>query len=181
MNERISALIDGHNDASGAMSDAVASVARSEDALRTWSTYALIGDALRREQTLDVDLSASIMARLEHEPTVLAPVAAVPVRTEAPMGWQRVLPIAASVMGVAAVGWVALQMNSKESVPMLAASAPQAAIVQPVAANDVTTERLSRDTALRAYVMAHQGTAGGALPGVVPYVRTVAEMPQARQ
>ena len=181
MKERISSLIDGHDDSAGSMGDAIASVAGSESAHRMWAEYHLIGDALRREGSLGVDLTSTVMAQLEEEPTVLAPIRAFKEEPSAPMSWQRALPIAASVMGVAAVGWVAMQMNQQETVPMLAASAPQAAVVQPVAVNAAVPVPLSRDTALRAYVMAHQGTAGGAFPGVAPYVRTVAEMPQARR
>jgi len=180
MKQRISALIDGHDESSGSFDEAIAAVAHSEESRRTWSTYSLIGDVLRGEEALDIDLVDSVMARLEHEPTVLSPVRTVK-REGVSASWQRMLPIAASVMGMAAVGWVALQMNQREAAPMLAASAPPATFVQPVAANSLVTERLSRDTALRAYVMAHQGTADSTLPGVVPYVRTVAEMPQARR
>lgn len=181
MKERISSLIDGHHESAESFSDVISSAVRSDEALKAWETYSLIGDALRREPALDTDLTASVMAQLEHEPTVLSPASVPAAANDASMGWQRILPIAASVMGVAAVGWVALQMNKQDTAPMLAASAPQAAMVKPVVASATDQQRLNRDTALRAYVMAHQGTAGGTLPGVVPYVRTVAEMPQARR
>lgn len=181
MKERISSLIDGHDAATGPLSETIASVARSDEARQAWETYSLIGDALRKESALHVDLTSAVMAQLEAEPTVLAPSARAEKSEGVVQNWQRVLPIAASVMGIAAVGWVALQMNKQESAPMLAASAPQAAVIQAVAANAPAQQPLSRDTALRAYVMAHQGTAGSTLPGVAPYVRTVAEMPQARR
>lgn len=182
MKERISSLIDGHDAATGPLSETIASVARSDAARQAWETYSLIGDALRKESALHVDLTSAVMAQLEGEPTVLSPSTGAEKSAGVAQNWQRLLPIAASVMGIAAVGWVALQMNTQESAPMLAASAPQAAVIQTVAANNAPAKQpLSRDTALRAYVMAHQGTAGGTLPGVAPYVRTVAEMPQARR
>lgn len=181
MNERISALIDGHFDTDGHGEDMLGTVARSESSRALWSRYALIGDAIRGEPSLEVDLTAAVMAKLDEEPTVLAPVAVVRERQRTQGMWQRLLPVAASVMGVAAVGWVALKMNTQEAEPVVAAINTTPAAVKTVVA-EVTPEeraRVNRDTALRAFVLAHQGTVGGALPGVAPYVRTVAETPQA--
>jgi sigma-E factor negative regulatory protein RseA len=182
MKERISAFIDGHFDDARDDGAVVGRMAHSDEARETWQTYCLIGDALRSEAALGKDLTASVMDRLEQEATVLSPVNTVRDRQRTQGVWHRLMPIAASVMGVAAVGWVVLQLNSTESAPVLAQAPQQAAPIQAVAANAPASEpRVTRDTALRAFVLAHQGTARGALPGVAPYVRTVAELPQAHQ
>lgn len=180
MKERISAFIDGHLDEAGDGAALVKAMTQSPEARCTWDTYCTIGDALRKELALDVDLTASVMSRLELEATVLAPSAVVRDRQRTQGVWHRVLPLAASVMGVAAVGWVVLQMNKPEEGAVMAQAVIHPSAIQTVAASDVTDRKMTRDTALRAYVLAHQGTARGALPGVAPYVRTVAEMPQAR-
>jgi len=182
MKERISAFIDGRLDESRDGAALVKAMTQSPEARGTWDTYCTIGDALRKEAALSVDLTAGVMARLENEATILAPTAVVRDRQRTQGLWNRVLPLAASVMGVAAVGWVVLQTNQPSSSgPIVAEAASQVVGIQPVVASEVTDRKLTRDTALRAYVLAHQGTARGALPGVAPYVRTVAEMPQARQ
>jgi len=179
MKERISSFIDGHFDEARDGAALVKAMTQSPEARGTWDTYCTIGDALRKEQALDVDLTAAVMARLELEATVLAPSAIVRDRQRTQGLWHRVLPLAASVMGVAAVGWVVLQMN-RPAQDVVMAQAAQPSAIQTVAASDIADRKMTRDTALRAYVLAHQGTARGALPGVAPYVRTVAEMPQAR-
>ncbi|MCB1959586.1 MAG: anti-sigma 24 factor [Rhodocyclaceae bacterium] len=179
MNERISALFDGQAD--GQAQDAIVdALNQAPDQRDRWRRYCLIGDALRDEPALDIDMTAAVMERLEHEPTVLAPV----TRTVAPDArgmWQRVLPLAASVMGVAVVGWLALQVDTQKSggqAPQIAAQpATQLATAQaPVPVADSGSE------ALRAYVFAHQSTAQqGAVPGVAPYVRTVAQVARGQQ
>ncbi|QID17766.1 sigma-E factor negative regulatory protein [Nitrogeniibacter mangrovi] len=181
MKERISALIDGHFDEAPADGGLIGKVVQSDEGRSTWSTYCLIGDVLRDEPAGAADLTASIMARLEAEPTVLAPVSVVQARQRTQGVWSRILPLAASVMGVAAVGWVALQLNAKEAPTVVAKAVEPVAPIRAVVAPVDGDRQLARDTALRAFVLAHQGTVRSALPGVAPYVRTVAEMPQARQ
>ncbi len=181
MKERISALIDGQFDDAKGRSSAIGAIAESADARATWSVYCVIGDTLRDEYRLGADLTSAVMTRLENEPTVLAPVSVVRDRQRTQGLWNRALPVAASIMGVAAVGWVALQMNAPTQAPIVAKATAQPAAIQTVSASTDAQRRVARDTALRAFVLAHQGTVRGALPGVAPYVRTVAEMPQARQ
>ncbi|MCB1962370.1 MAG: anti-sigma 24 factor, partial [Rhodocyclaceae bacterium] len=95
--------------------------------------------------------------------------------------WQRVLPLAASIMGVAVVGWIALQGNHDD------AAAPPLRVAAPPQASTIAARAVARSTdagaeALRAYVFAHQSTAQqGAMPGVAPYVRTVAEVARGPQ
>lgn len=181
MKERISALVDGQLDDVQGGRTAIGSIAQSPDGRATWNVYCTIGDALRDEHALGADLTAAVMGRLEGEPTVLSPVTAVRERQRTQGLWNRALPLAASVMGVAAVGWVALQTNAPAQAPIVAKTTIAPAAVQTVSTTTEAERRAARDTALRAFVLAHQGTARGTLPGVAPYVRTVAEMPQASQ
>ncbi|HDZ8982266.1 RseA family anti-sigma factor [Aeromonas veronii] len=77
--EQISALMDGD------LSDAevLNELGMDSDLQDTWGRYHLIGDAMRGDLpvNLQLDLSDSIMAALEDEPTILAPkpVETVPV------------------------------------------------------------------------------------------------------
>ena len=177
MKERISATLDGHEDAQG-LESVLESIKETQESRDRWRTYCLIGDALRAETALRSDLTAGVMRRLESEPTVLAPTTSVPSRQRTPGIWRKVLPLAASVAGVAAVGWVALQLNQTDADPaVIQVAAKRPAIT--VASNPVTSSALNSDDSLRTYVFAHQSSAGlGAMPGVAPYVRTVAEVSQ---
>lgn len=170
MKERISALLDGDLDAQ-AVEPALTSVRASTDVRRQWDTYCLIGDALRGESELDRNLTASVMARLDLEPTVLAPVAMARPEPTGRMLLKRVLPLAASVAGVAAVGWLALPKAPD-------AAAIQMARISPAQVAAVSAEPNRRDQEpLRAYLFAHQSLANqGAIPAVAPFVRTVAEV-----
>ncbi|HEH9417103.1 MAG: sigma-E factor negative regulatory protein [Aeromonas sobria] len=77
--EQISALMDGE------LSDAevLNELEMDSDLQETWGRYHLIGNAMRGDLSvnLQLDLSTSIMAALEDEPTILAPkpVEAAPV------------------------------------------------------------------------------------------------------
>lgn len=177
MKERISAALDGHEDAFG-VDSVLASIKETPESRDSWRTYCLIGDALRAETSLRSDLTAVVMQRLETEPTVLAPTHSLADHHRKPGRWGKILPLAASVMGVAVVGWVALQLNQSDPAPVpvqLAAEHPAIAL----ASKAVTPSATDANDALRTYVFAHQSTATlGAMPSVAPYVRTVAELPQ---
>ncbi|MEH8100902.1 RseA family anti-sigma factor [Aeromonas veronii] len=85
--EQISALMDGD------LSDAevLNELEMDSDLQDTWGRYHLIGDAMRGDLpvNLQLDLSDSIMAALEDEPTILAPK---PVET-APVLQSAVAPV----------------------------------------------------------------------------------------
>ncbi|MER0508686.1 RseA family anti-sigma factor [Aeromonas veronii] len=85
--EQISALMDGD------LSDAevLNELEMDSDLQDTWARYHLIGDAMRGDLpvNLQLDLSDSIMAALEDEPTILAPK---PVET-APVLQPAVAPV----------------------------------------------------------------------------------------
>lgn len=75
---------------------------------QSWQAYALIGDQLRREFRGEPDLTPAVMARIREEPVVLAP-RSIP----RPVRHHPLLALAASVAGVAVVGWLALADNLK--------------------------------------------------------------------
>ena len=170
MKEKVSALLDGALDeaASARMLD---SLKRDGGLRREWDHYSLIGDVLRDEPVMSADFTSRLMLRLDDEPTVLAPARVEPRR----VGWARhFMPIAASVMGVAAVGWVAMTLNGPDGeVQRLAGS--KASVV----ASAAPVERVSRasvESSDREYLFAHQAMAPAAgMPGVAHYVRTVSD------
>jgi sigma-E factor negative regulatory protein RseA len=124
-----------------------------------WDCYHLIGDALRGVQ--GPDLCAKICARLDAEPTVLAPQRR---STAEKLRWIA-LSAAASIAAVAFVGWMALsgvQQDSVQIAAMPAAEVKQVAVPAGEVAND--------------YLLAHQRySPSNAMQGVAPYVRTVSE------
>ncbi len=126
---------------------------------RDWDCYHLIGDALRGVD--GADLGAKIRARLDAEPTVLAPR-----RRGKPekLHWAA-LSVAASAAAVAFVGWMALP--GTQPGPMQVAVVPAAEVWQAAApAGDGAND----------YLLAHQRySPSSAMQGVAPYVRTVAE------
>lgn len=78
--------------------------AASEEELRkAWQVYALIGDQLRHERDGAPDLTAAIMDKIRAQPVVLAPRALLR-RSQ----YRPALALAASVAGIAVVGWLAL-------------------------------------------------------------------------
>ncbi len=168
MKERVSALLDDALDEE-ASSRLFESIKRDAGLRRDWESYCLIGDVLREDTPLSTDFTSKVMASLSDEVTVLAPV-----RREN-SGWaHRLMPIAASVMGVAAVGWVAMTLNGPDGeVQRLAGS--KASVV----ASAAPVERVSRasvESSDREYLFAHQAMAPAAgMPGVAHYVRTVSD------
>ena len=175
MKEKVSALLDGalDEDASARMFE---SLKRAGALRREWESYCLIGDVLRDEDALSADFTRNVMRCLDEEPTVLAPS-----RQAVGAGWVRhFMPIAASVMGVAAVGWVAMTLNGGAGDGMSRVAAVKAPAVAVAAAPPAeSVQRVSSaagEPSDREYVFAHQAMApSAAMPGVAMYVRTVSD------
>jgi len=170
MKAEISALLDDELDAYSA--DRALDALQRDGALRdSWQTYHVIGDALRRAPEFSPGFSARLAARIAQEPVVLAP-GAMTSQKRSPMRYA--LPLAASVMGTAAVGWVAQSLNNPLSTQLSAARltmqpAPLAAVSLPAVKND----------ALKEYLVAHQAySPSGRMQSIAPYVRTVSEIHQ---
>ncbi len=121
MNEQISALLDGEI----ALEDAshlITSVQSNRQAAETWSQYHLIGDAMRDTPSFSANFKQNLMLKLEQEPTVLSPNAALTNRDDADKaqvettskihaGWS----IAASFAAVMVVGWMLMHQQTLSS------------------------------------------------------------------
>ncbi|MEK7435663.1 MAG: sigma-E factor negative regulatory protein [Pseudomonadota bacterium] len=158
MKETLSTWIDG--ELSGQQADALPAQLRDDAQLRrSWDCYHLIGDAIRGVH--GPDLSAAIRARLEAEPTVLAPQRR---RDPGKLRWAA-LSMAASVAAVAFVGWIALP-GAQPGSPQIAA----------VPAHEIRPVAMPAGEGAKDYLLAHQRySPSSAMQGVAPYVRTVAE------
>ncbi len=125
--------------------------------MATWACYHEIGDQLRGCGGSIRGFGARFSARLDAEPTVLAPRARP---TPVAVAWA----LAASVAAVGVVGWVALTTMSVP--PAAVTTAQQAAVVRPA---DV------RRPVVNEYLLAHQEySPTTAIQGVRPYLRAVA-------
>lgn len=164
MKPDISALLDDELE-QGAASRTIDALRRDRELQEAWNVYHLIGDTLRRSPSYSSDLSSKVMARLAEEPVLFAP-SAQPKRT--PLRFA--MPLAAAVMGMAAVGWVALSLNAPQPVELAAKPRLVGEQVVPVA-------EPSPSGALKEYLVAHQAhSPSGGIQGVAPYVRTVSEI-----
>lgn len=189
MKERLSALMDDSldDDSAAPVFDRIRS---DNDAVRAWHTYHLIGDSLRGDANLHANLVEKVMSRIESEPTVFAPALK---RSGASARLRWALPLAASVMGVGAVAWVAQSVNqvaapvgtvARLGVPQGTENSGQqaktvAALVSAPPGAQISTPGLLvpvQATFGREYLIAHQAYSPGAkMSGVAQYVRTVSE------
>jgi len=169
MKERISELVDGELErhASAGLVDALKSEGEARD---TWRSYHLIGDAMRDTRMLSPGFAQRVAAKLDAEPTVVAPVRMAP-------SFQRprlqLLSAAASLAAVALVGWFAFGIQ--DDTTQVAKVAPPAVQVPGVQgqAQQVAAQVAPPDTA-NDYLYAHQGySPRNSLQGVAPYVRMV--------
>jgi sigma-E factor negative regulatory protein RseA len=160
MNEKLSAWIDGELESEHA--GQLPLQLKRDAALRAgWDCYHLIGDALRGVQ--GPDLCAGICARLEAEPTVLAPQR----RSGAEKVRRIALSAAASIAALAFVGWI------WTALPGLQQGSPQIAAVP---SGEVMQVAAPAGEGAKDYLLAHQRySPSNAMQGVAPYVRTVAE------
>lgn len=126
-----------------------------------WDTYHLIRDALRQDVELGPDFARRMHECLQREPTVLAPHTRLAHRAA-----RYSLPLAASVAGVALVGWLALSVQAPGGpVQALGGKAPTQA---------KAPARVAPAAAVDDYMVAHQEfSPTTAMQGVASYVRTV--------
>lgn len=155
MKQEISVLMDGEmfEDEADALLD---KLKRHPEADKDWAAYHLIGDALRQPDHVTRDFMAAFHERLQAEPTILAPRRRQQQRIK-----QYALSAAASVMALALVAWLSMQVG-QEPAPQMA-SVQQQNMVRPVAfhASD--------------YLMAHQEFSPSAdVQGAATYIHSVA-------
>lgn len=163
MKERLSELMDGELDDKSA-AEVLQALGSDREAVRTWRTYQLISDAMRENRLLSADFAARLAGRLAAEPTVFAPRAL----REQSRTWFA-LSAAASLAGVALVGWMALAPQP-QTIP--APTPAPVAQMQP----EPTPNIVPLPTTANDYLLAHQGFSPRiSLQGMAPYARTVAE------
>jgi sigma-E factor negative regulatory protein RseA len=173
MKEKLSAMLDDNVD--DAMARALLIRLKHDTAFRDeWDTYCLVGDFIRGYAPPELEgFTERVMARLEKEPTILAPSSRKNRKSAsaAQHFWHnRLLPLLASVMGVLVVGG-AMAVLSYD------APAPVVASVQVVETPETLAHSI-KDGARHDYLVAHQAMAGGPMPAVVQYVRTVSVPPE---
>lgn len=164
--ERISALMDGELEDA----DLGAQVKRTADGgelARCWDTYHLIGESLRREPILRLDLAQDVSRALAAEPTVLAP-GRVPFAAPVQRMRTFALSAAATVAGIGVVVWMVLGqqgegLGGRTELAQVGNTAPRVELASQAAESDVND-----------YMMAHQEySPTAAMHGVASYVRTV--------
>lgn len=176
--DELSAFLDGDLD-EDASRQVLDSIGRNAGLRDRFVTYTLIGDVLRGDVAGRPDFTACVMASLSDEPTLLAPPQ---LRVTEPRngGFMRsVMPLAASVMGVAAVGWVAYSLFPRAEVGNSIAVAPAVSRVAevPGGVQSSMVRLTERDDPHRKYVFVHQAMSGGGpISGAVQYVRTVSDI-----
>ena len=155
MTNELSSMLDNELDAD--QYSPLLKALRTQAELRSkLDSYLLIGDALRSSDNLSTNLTSSVMARLDAEPTVLAP----PKQSSAGT-FRNLAALAASLTGVAVVGWLAF------------APATQTTPLQPVA-KLTKPEAVATSERMQEYLMAHQAySPSSRIQGGASYIRTI--------
>ena len=159
MKQNISALMDGElfDDEAEALLD---KIKRNPDADEEWHLYHLVGDALRQPDHLHADMRIALRERLRSEPVVLAPRNRIRQNAK----WFA-LSAAASVMALALVAWMSVQIGSDTS--------PQIAMQQQSTALHPASFPVK--PTMNDYLMAHQEFSPSTeVQGAASYIRTVA-------
>ena len=161
MKEKISALLDDELD-EAEVPQLCKSIRVEAEMRKACGTYLLIGDALRGESHLAMDITPAVLGQLKNGPVVFAPSP----RHE----WQRpLLAMAATIAGVAVVAWVALAPRQAFKVQEVALQRPIVIPAEP-SATGVT----SNDSDMQEYLIAHQTHSGSFyLNGDTQHIRTV--------
>lgn len=165
--ESVSALMDGELDDED-LGARVKKTAEDGDLAQCWDTYHLIGDVLRGENAFSAGFASKVSLALAQEPTILAPR---PPASGRPARKSHVfaLSAAATIAGVAIVGWLA-SLNPPGSPTIAPATVATIPAEGPVKAS-MTAQQMDADVS--DYMMAHQEySPTGAIHGVA-YVRTV--------
>lgn len=177
MKDKLSALMDGDLDEQSARH--VLDSIRKDRSLRDdWEAYCLIGDALRGERGGSPDLVVRVMAGIDSAPTLVSARAQVKVPARSRIG-RSVMPLAASLMGVAAVGLVAHTLYPRTDAVGRVANASAMRVVDRSPSPALAAAPSSQMDPHREYVFAHQSmTGGGPLSGAIQHVRTIADVRQ---
>lgn len=167
MKEKLSAMLDG--DVDGATARALFIRLKYDKTFRNeWDAYCLLGDIIRGYAPPKLEgFTERVMARLEDEPTIFAPPGRKNGKEATRRFWRHrlLLPVAASVMGVLAVGGVVAALSYDAPGPMAEYAH---GVSKPATASAVRAAN---------YLAAHEALAGGPMPAAVKYVRTVSVPP----
>ena len=192
--ERLSALVDGEIDGDAA-AQACGDWRENGEARASWHAYHLIGDVLRsddlaRDPARDLGFLASLRARMQHEPVVLAPQPLEPVVPTAPAvvqaanggargrRWSWIAPSAAAAGFVAVTGVVMLTRGPSapadasagaSSLAQVTPAAPPLSVVSTLPSEppaQIASGTLIRDARLDRYLAAHKQFAGSSALGV---------------
>ena len=166
--ERISELMDGELEGREAQRQ-LARIKQDQQLAHCWSTFHLIGDALRGERTLSRAVASRVAALLAGEPTILAPRLA-----PRPFTFKRVatyaMSAAASVSAVALVVWMAFNNPLAPQAEVATAPAP----VVPAATPSPQLASVPSEGEMNEYLIAHQEfSPSTAIQGLAPYIRGV--------
>jgi sigma-E factor negative regulatory protein RseA len=184
--ERLSAFVDGELFGEEHLNKFLSDPDHEDRA--AWSSYHLIGDALRSDDLAGSPAASSAFlngfaARFDSEPHLLAP-ASMPIASRLLALRRRVVPAFAVAAAAATLTWIVVpqlqgvpggaQMASVQSNGgslQRVAMAPVAATVQPVAQD----ANIIRDASLDQYLEAHQQFAQQpVMPGSMPLIRAAA-------
>ncbi|MGR2662315.1 MULTISPECIES: sigma-E factor negative regulatory protein [Chromobacterium] len=143
MKETISAMMDGELDDTD-IARAIASISSDKQLDAAWGEYHLIGDAMRANRMVALNVREQVASRLADEPTVLAPRRWLrPARART----AGAVALAASVSFAAVVGWQQLTHRG-EPASLVADKGVPVQVVQPAQASQP-----ERDDP---YLLAHQ-------------------------
>lgn len=161
MQEKLSALLDGELE--DAQTGAVLTALEQDAKLRQeWQLYNLIGDVLRETGSTSTSITGRVSERLANEPchSVMQTVTTIPeearrARVPANRGWYS---LAASVAGIAFVGWAAFQSLAPSSQPAAPTLANQSNVVK----SNTNTQQVGYQTDNDAndYWVAHRQLSG---------------------
>ncbi|HEX8987056.1 MAG TPA: sigma-E factor negative regulatory protein [Rhodocyclaceae bacterium] len=174
MKTKLSALMDGEV-AEHEAQVLWAALREDEELRRRWLDYQVIGDALKGEGRLDRELAGRVMQALEAEPTVLAPRPAPASR----VAWRRqAMALAASLAGVAVVGWLALGSGHAPQPEIVAQQVPAAtsqAAAVPVSETIAASPVRQASPDMQEYLIAHEAQSSLLeFRGGAEHIRTVA-------
>jgi sigma-E factor negative regulatory protein RseA len=171
MKTHLSALMDGELEEHEVKS-LLAAIAHDEHLQADWYSYHLIGDALRQEGNLHLDVSARVMTALQNEPTVLAPAMRLTERAKAKSPWQGPMAMAASLAGVSVVAWLAgAQLPGAPATEKIATAIVNHSIVDHASVKPVA---LAAGGNMQEYLVAHQThSLSGQMQSGTLYIRTV--------
>lgn len=134
---------------------------RTPEVRQDWLDYHLIGDVLRQPDYLSKDMSSAFFARLQAEPTVLAPQ-----RKRIDKSDFFAMSAVASIMAMAFLAWISTNIDT-HPVPQQARHGAMAAAAAAVNSPD--------NDNINAYLLAHHEFSPGVdVRGAASYIRTVA-------